>query len=501
MRRPPGVVAAAGRRSPMLAPMRLIAGRSARCGVGAVVSVIGAARGRRRGDARVASPIASATRSASATYHHLAGAAAWRSRSLHVVAGAEERAARIVAALNAHTPPRSRRCTPHRSGNRVGVARQRAEPARPVRARREAALVALGRDVAARTELARDTSESWHAPSASATTRESRIRIAANATSRTASRARQLYQRARRRRRVAPAACASAETSASPARGDAFAASTSGCSAESRSKPPRNGPASRPTRARARAARRPRRSAPRTAASRCTRAARDPRSSSAASRPPPSSQSASASHARVVDDRGLGGRLGHAHDVRRDRAVIGRRDHDVALAVALEHEHAHEPAQHARCVGLARPRGSARSCRARCARRRSHRSIVASTPSSVCRRMRPSGIASTSASALELDLRARGPERHGIAIQRSAAHDRDLSSRLRGRGDDFQDVRPCTSRPAASRLLWPACALAGCGLGLAGALLRRRLGSGSARPWPPAAGGSRAGAACGRAWA
>ena len=86
-----------------------------------------------------------------------------------------------------------------------------------------------------------------------------------------------------------------------------------------------------PTRARARAAPRPRRSAPRTAASRCTRGARDRRSSSARE-PAAAQQPVGERFPRArVDDRRLGRSLGHAHDVRRDRALIGRRDHERSM--------------------------------------------------------------------------------------------------------------------------------------------------------------------------
>ena len=193
-----------------------------------------------------------------------------------------------------------------------------------------------------------------------------RVRIAANLP-----RDDRACQLAARRRRRAPAMCASAETSASPARGDSRAHRRA-AAARARDRSRRAAARCAPTRARARAARRPRRSAPRTAASRCSepREIRDrARGEPAAAEQPLGERLPRAR----VDDRRLGGRLGHAHDVRRDRALIGRRDHDVTLATRSRIS----MRTNRRCTRASMP-----------ARATTPSAVVASTPSSGCRRCR-----------------------------------------------------------------------------------------------------------------
>ena len=109
---------------------------------------------------------------------------------------------------------------------------------------------------------------------------------------------------------------------------------------------------------------------------------------------------------RRIDDRGEQRRLRDAHDIRCDRALIRWRDHDDLLGIALEYEHPHEPALPAR-VDLRR-----------------HEAVLRHGGDAVQGVPADPAIGHTQPERvrIELDFRARRPERHGIAIQGSSTH-------------------------------------------------------------------------------
>ena len=333
------------------------------------------------------------------------------------LAGAEERAVAVDAARERAHAALARRCRSSPQGSRL---RRRSRSCRSRRASRRSATrqrSSHSAAVAARAERARDVG---------ALARRRARRATITTASRRPYRAidRACHATARRGLPLAgvdaPAhpRCARAPTPALRRRAaSGCAASTSGCSARleigAAAQRARDGPHELERALRGDLAdqhrelrRRDRR-----------RAARDRRSSTRASRPPPSTQSASASHARASMIARLGGRLGHAHDVGRDRAVIGRRDHARDARAALEDR--------------ASARTGARTRVSMPRRRRSRRSRSACSRRARWRRCRPSGMRSTSTSGSSWTSARAGENGTGSRYRAVRPVDRELATGAR----------------------------------------------------------------------